>query len=552
MKLNINWKKSKLLIFGGITLVLAGYVFVNSLNLSPFYLEGATFWCFAFTAYVLAGVFFHYGELFTIKTKAEQEGPYRVVPQLKLPKWAIWTVAVPWAFLLLMNIVMSPLLSYPAYRDQLGTPEVREFTGDVQVMDMDQLPVVDKDLAAKLADKKLGERPSLGSQVYLGEPTIQQVNAKLVWAVPLQHSGFFKWLTNMEGTPGYIVVSATNPNDVEYVDQHLIKYQPNSYLLHDLARYTRFSSALFQGITDYSFELDDNGQPHWVVSTYKNRRGFALPEATGAIIVNASTGQHTQYSIAELPEWVDRIQPEDFIMAQINNQGEYVHGIFNFSNKDKFQSSEGEMVIYNNGRCYLFTGLTSVGRDESAIGFMMVDMVTKQPIRYQISGATEWSAQKSAEGKVQNLRYEASFPLILNVDGVPTYFMTLKDAEGLIKQYAFVSVENYSIVGTGETVTAASAEYSQNLRASGTNVSVDQQSLQTKSGQVDRIAWEFDWTETVYRLTLQGDGSTIYQISASTSDQLVLTQPGDRVELRFVPVAEGTQICAEFSNLSMR
>ena len=228
MKLNINWKKSKLLIFGGITLVLAGYVFVNSLNLSPFYLEGATFWCFAFTAYVLAGVFFHYGELFTIKTKAEQEGPYRVVPQLKLPKWAIWTVAVPWAFLLLMNIVMSPLLSYPAYRDQLGTPEVREFTGDVQVMDMDQLPVVDKDLAAKLADKKLGERPSLGSQVYLGEPTIQQVNGKLVWAVPLQHSGFFKWLTNMEGTPGYIVVSATNPNDVEYVDQHLIKYQPNS------------------------------------------------------------------------------------------------------------------------------------------------------------------------------------------------------------------------------------------------------------------------------------------------------------------------------------
>ena len=552
MNININWKKSKWLLYGGITLVLAVYVFVNALNLSPFYLEGATFWCFALTAYVIAGVLVHYGTIFSEQMNPQQEeGPFRVVRSLKLPKWAIWVIVVPWAFLLLMNIVMSPLLSYPAYRDQLGEPEIREFTSDVQVMDMAQLPVVDKDLASKLADKKLGERPSLGSQVYLGEPTIQRVNDQLVWAVPLQHSGFFKWLTNMEGTPGYIVVSATNPNDVEYVEDHLIKIQPNSYLLHDLARYTRFNGALFQGITDYSFELDDNGQPHWVVTTYRNRRGFALPEANGAIIISAETGEHTRYGIDDLPQWVDRIQPEDFVMDQINNQGEYVHGIFNFANKDKFQTSEGEMIIYNNGRCYLFTGLTSVGRDESAIGFMMVDMVTKESIRYQISGATEWSAQKSAEGKVQNLRYEASFPLILNVDGVPSYFMTLKDAEGLIKQYAFVSVENYSIVGTGETIREANADYVQNLRSSGSSVSVGTGELQTKSGLVDRIASEFDGTQTVYRLTLQGQGGVIYQVQASVSDQLALTRSGDRVELKFSQ-GEGTLHCQSFENLSMR
>ncbi len=551
MKFNINWKKSKFILFGGITLALALYVFVNSLNISPLYLEGAAFWCFALTAYVIAGVLVHYGTIFSERMDPEEEGPYRVVRHLKLPKWAIWVIAVPWGFLLLMNIIMSPLLSYPAYRDQLGAPEIREFTSDVQVMDLDQLPVVDKALAAKLADKKLGERPSLGSQVYLGEPTIQQVNGKLVWVVPLQHSGFFKWLTNMEGTPGYIVVSATNPNEVQYIENYLIKIQPNSYLLHDLARYTRFNGALFQGITDYSFELDDNGQPYWVVSTYKNRRGFALPEATGAIIIHAGSGQHTRYSIEELPAWVDRIQPEDFVMNQINNQGEYVHGIFNFANKDKFQTSEGEMIIYNDGRCYMFTGLTSVGRDESAIGFMMVDMVTKESIRYQISGATEWSAQKSAEGKVQNLRYEASFPLILNVEEVPTYFMTLKDAEGLIKQYAFVSVENYSIVGTGETVREANTDYLQNLRSSGSSVNMGISAQKTKSGLVDRIASEFDGTQTVYRLILQGEGGTIFEVAASVSDQLALTQSGDRVELRYAE-GEGTLHCDRFENLSMR
>lgn len=551
--MKLNWKKSKIIIYSGITVLLALYVFVNSLNLSPLYLEGATFWCFALTAYVLASVFLHYGSLFVqrVQQPTQEEGPYRVVPKLKLPKWAVWVVALPWAFLLLMNIIMSPLLSYPAYRDQLGEPEVRDFSSNVQAMDMSQLPVVDQELAAKLADKKLGERPSLGSQVDLGEPTIQQVNGKLVWAVPLQHSGFFKWLTNMEGTPGYIIVSATNPNDVQYVEDYYIKYQPNCYLLDDLTRHTRFSGALFQGITDYSFELDESGQPYWVVSTYRNRRGFALPEATGAILVNAATGECQKYSISDLPEWVDRIQPEAFVMNQINNQGEYVHGIFNFANKDKFQSSEGEMIVYNNGRCYLFTGLTSVGRDESAIGFMMVDMVTKESIRYQISGATEWSAQKSAEGKVQNLRYEASFPLILNVSNVPTYFMTLKDAEGLIKQYAFVSVENYSIVGTGESIRDATNDYTQALRSSGSGAAIEDQGQQTKSGLVDRIASEFNGSETVYRLTLQGETGALFEVAAVVSDQLAVTQPGDRVELQYVE-GEGTIHCTGFENLTLR
>ena len=109
------------------------------------------------------------------------------------------------------------------------------------------------------------------------------------------------------------------------------------------------------------------------------------------------------YSIDEVPDWVDRVQPEDFIVNQINNKGEYVHGIFNFSDKDKYRTSEGEAIIYNNGDCYLFTGLTSIGQDESAIGFMMVDMVTKEPILYQMNGATEKSAQQSAQGKVQYL-----------------------------------------------------------------------------------------------------------------------------------------------------
>lgn len=146
---------------------------------------------------------------------------------------------------------------------------------------------------------------------------------------------------------------------------------------------------------------------------------------------------------------MDRVQPEDFVIEQITNRGNYVHGIFNFANKDKYRPSDGHNIVYNNGECYLFTGLTSVGADDSAIGFIMVDMVTKEPIMYEMSGATEEAGQLSAQGRVQDLGYQASFPIILNIDSQPTYFMTLNDDIGLIKQYAFVSVTNYSTVGTG-------------------------------------------------------------------------------------------------------
>ena len=130
------------------------------------------------------------------------------------------------------------------------------------------------------------------------------------------------------------------------------------------------------------------------------------------LTVNATTGETTHYTIATLPDWVDRVQPENFVMQQIQNQGVYVHGIFNFSNQDKFRPSQGDIIIYNGARCYLFTGLTSVGSDESAIGFILVDMVTKESNIYQMSGATEMAAQSSAEGKVQQFGYRASFPTV--------------------------------------------------------------------------------------------------------------------------------------------
>lgn len=541
--------KKKPIIFIVMTILVGLYVFFAAPNLNPLYADGAFFWLVLISAYLLVATV----TSFSLSQFVDSNGKATAnFDKSKLPKkWVLITLGILWAAYFLIQLVFTPLLFSPVYKNQLKDPEVKEFTSEVQAVDINQIPVVDKALAATLADKKLGEKPSLGSQVVLGEPTMQNVNGELVWVVPLQHSGFFKWLANIEGAAGYIKVSATNLKNVEYVEDYKIKIQPNSYFLHDLTRRARFTGGLFDGITDYSFELDDAGKPFWVVTTYKNTCGFNLPEADGVIIVDAQTGISEKYALADIPSWVDRVQPEDFIINQINNKGQYIHGVFNFSNKEKYKVSEGDNIIYNQGRCYLFTGITSVGSDDSATGFYMVDMVTKEPILYRMSGATERSAQESAQGKVQDLGYMATAPILLNIYDEPTYFMTLKDSARLIKKYAFVSVEDYMIVGVGDTMKEAQADYGKAMKDISDKpifgeTPKDQEQI-VLNGTIDRISFTMSGEDTLYSFTLDGVSGKIFTVNLSVSNKLPLSQKGDSVAIKYYESA-GSLIVEEFNN----
>ncbi|MEG0091307.1 MAG: hypothetical protein RSA20_05770, partial [Oscillospiraceae bacterium] len=299
-------KKATTLAYLVATLFFVANAISSRLNLNPLYPGTAFFYCIMISVYVGIWALSKAGKL--VMTRRE-DGMMSVDFERKaaFPKAPVILVAVVWAAYAIVTVGSSVIFNVSAFRDQMPDYKVGNFSEDIQVIDTTQIPIVDKDLAAKIAEKKLGEKPSLGSQVVLGTPTVQTVDGKLVWVVPLQHSGFFKWITNMQGTPGYIVVSATNPQDVDYVDTYNIKYQPNAYLFDDLTFHTRYTAALFTGTTDYSFELDDSGKPHWVITTYKYTRGFALPEATGVIVMDAQSGKSTKYALADVPAWVDRV-----------------------------------------------------------------------------------------------------------------------------------------------------------------------------------------------------------------------------------------------------
>ena len=197
---------------------------------------------------------------------------------------------------------------------------------------------------------------------------------------------------------------------------------------------------------------------------------------------------------------------------------------------------------------YLFTGITSVGVDQSTIGFYMVDMVTKEASMYQISGATEEAAMDSAEGKVQDLGYRSTFPLILNVDGQPTYFMTLKDNAGLIKQYAFVSVANYTNVGTGETIDSALRDFRQ-MRGSSGGILTGQTAKSVK-GTVLRIASESLGDGVTYKIILEEKPNLLFTVSYDLSNELAVTQPGDRVSIDYMTSDTGICIATGFDNLA--
>lgn len=455
---------------------------------------------------------------------------------------------------LIISIISSPIISYKAHRNLIGNIEELDFSSEIEYIDLNQLPTIDKELADKLADKKLGEIASLGSQVKVGELDLQSINGELYYVAPLEHSSLLKWLTNREGTKGYIKVSATNENDVQLVTELngealKIKYLESAYLFSDLNRAAYFRD-IRAGHTDYTFELDDTGRPFWVITRYDTGIGITESKAIGALVIDAQTGEYSIYDIENLPSWIDRIQPMNYINRYLNKWGELVHGIINFTDKDKLKTTGGMNMIYNKDVCYYYTGITSVGSDQSLVGFTLTNTRTGETKMYKTSGATEEASMRSAEGKVQQYRYTATLPYLINIQNEPTYFMTLKDSNGLVKQYAMVNVKNYNTVGVGDTLQGTLNNYLEGLTNS--NISLESSSKEEEiNGEVERIGLVINGGTSVYDIKLKGSES-IFSVSTETSREVALTTIGDIVDIRFIKVENSRYIITNsFVNRSL-
>ena len=424
----------------------------------------------------------------------------------------------------------SELLHSASYQALLGKP-VNEGV-KLPSLKLDSAPLVSRDMALQEAQKLLSQDPGLGSQVSIPRMYKQLVNGKLVWVGFMEPSSFSRWLANGT-TPGYAVVSATDPADAKLVTGLKMKYLADASFLDNIELHTQMVLPT-AALTDFSEEIDDAGKPYWVITKVKPAVGTEGKTTAGTVLVDPVTGAVKVYSVAKTPKWVDRIQPRFIVQDQINAWGEYIHGYWNsvFSGNGTLATSAKPQLLYgDNGHAYWYVGLTSTGSDNGIVGFMLVDSRTKKAYRYQLAGANEDVAMQAVEGLVRANRYSATQPVVFEVEGVPTYVMTLTDGTGIIRGYGLVDVHNYQVAVEASNLQDAVQAYANALQT-GEGI-VDQSVKSVKvTGDILRKQADVQAGSTTYYMVVQG-AKPILTATTAVSQLVPVLEKGDKVTVTF-------------------
>ncbi len=447
------------------------------------------------------------------------------------------------------------------YSNIIDVNEETNFSEDIEEADFSSVPVLDNLAAGVLANRTLGDLASINaiSQFEVSNQ-MTQINYKNepIKVTTLSYGDVFKWLKNTkEGLPGYIVVNmVTQKAELKILSEgEYIRYSIHEHFGKYLMRHIRFAYPTYIFDTPH-FEIDENGSPYWLCPVLDKTIGlFGGTDVKGVVIVDAVTGEMVEYTADEVKtsaelQWIDGIYSKDLLVEQFNYFGQYKNGFINslIGQDGVKMATEGENFLAQNDDVYMYTGVTSAGNDQAIIGFVLINMRTKDANFYAVSGAKEMSAQSSARGEVQDYAYDATFPILLNISGEPTYFMSLKDKDNLVKRYAMVNVENYQVVVTGTTIAECTDAYVKKLKQNNININVDidkiedatnnsgtendipESELVTVKGAITDIRTAVMNGESVYFLELDGKG-VYYSIKASDEEMVVIMSKGDSVTI---------------------
>lgn len=437
-------------------------------------------------------------------------------------------------------LLSSPILRAGAYCTLLDV-QSGDFAADIHEVNYDQIPILDSASAARLAEREMGNMVDMVSQ-YEVSPYFNQINyqGKPVRVTPLQYGDLIKWLTNRStGIPAYISIDMTT-QDVDLIKlEEGIKISPFEHFGRNLNRYLRFRYPTAM-IRSYNFEINEEGVPYWVCAVEDKTIGlFGGTDIKGAVIINAITGEHQYYPVGDVPSWVDKVYDAELLIEQYDYYGTLQNGFLNsiFGQRGCLMSTEGYNYIALDDDVWLYTGVTSIGGDQSNVGFVLINSRTKETKYYQISGAKETSAMSSAEGQVQHLSYEATFPILLNIANEPTYFLSLKDNAGLVKKYAMVNIEKYQIVAIGDTVAECERAYRSLMEGNGIETA-DISKAQKITGTITLLRDIVSDGNTYFYLMLEGQDA-LFEAKASEQLALLKKQTGDTVSLEYLDKGNG-------------
>lgn len=504
-------------------LLIAGiyyYVTIPAINI-----HAAGFWTFLMVAIAAVVVLFAAPRVRSVQDIKSSKGI----------KAGIGLLLLVAAVYLIGSLLSSPIINAKKYQ-KLITVEDRNFADDIQVADYRQIPLLDRDSATLLGNRKMGSMVDMVSQFEVS-PLYTQINYQdsPTRVTPLVYASPIKWLTNQSnGIPAYIKIDmATQDTELVKLDKP-IRYSQSEYLNRNINRHLRFLYPTYIFDT-LSFEIDDNGTPYWVCPVKKFNIGLFGGVTIGRVVLcNAQTGETVDYKVEDCPTWVDHVYAADLLVQLYDYHGTLKNGYLNsiLGQKGCLQTTEGYNYLALEDDVWVYTGITSVSADQSNVGFVLMNQRTMECRYYEVAGAQEYSAMGSAEGQVQNLGYQATFPLLLNIAGEPTYFMALKDDAGLVKKYAMVNIQKYQNVAIGDTVSECEKNYTSLLKQNGISTENAESQIKKASGTIERIAQGVIEGNSHYYLLLEGRDE-IFDVSVVDYLDIIKYKEGDRITLEY-------------------
>lgn len=515
--------RNRLIAVAAVIILLGVYYYAA---LPAINIHATEFWIFLAALLILAAVVFARRKRLSRYELKESKG-------LKLILGLLAAVVIVY---IVGAVLSSPIVNAKKYQ-QLMTVENGEFTKDIEELSFDQIPLLDRDSATLLGNRVMGSMVDMVSQFEVDE-LYSQINYqdRPVRVSPLKYASIVKWLTNQsEGIPAYIKIDmATQETELVKLDEGM-KYTTSDHFNRNIYRHLRFRYPTYI-FNDLSFEVDDEGTPYWICPVKKYNIGLFGGVTIGRVVLcNAITGETQDYAVEDAPQWIDRAYSADMLVELYDYHGTLKHGFLNsvLGQRDCLATTDGYNYLAINDDVWVYTGVTSITGDQSNVGFVLMNQRTMETKFYEVEGATEASAMASAEGQVQNLHYTATFPLLLNISGEPTYFIALKDDAGLVKMYAMVNVQRYQIVATGDTVSECEEQYTSLMYENGIReVEEDTRDVQTVTGAITRIAQGVIDGNSHYYIMVEGS-EEIFDVPVVDFIDVIRYNVGDEITIEY-------------------
>lgn len=518
-------KKVRLKVIAVLGVIIAAAVYYY-VSLPALNIHSADLWMFFMMLLLFAAI------VYVIKKKPTRS-------ELKLMKGfkvIVSALVLVVAVYIIGSLLSSPIVNAKKYQGLLEVQD-GEFTKDIEELSFDQIPLLDRDSAQILGNRKMGSMVDMVSQFEVDD-LYSQINYQdqPVRVSPLRYANLIKWFTNQrDGIPAYIRIDMATQNTELVKLSEGMKYTASDHFNRNIYRHLRFRYPTYI-FNELSFEIDEDGVPYWICPVRKYNIGLFGGITVGRVVLcNAVTGETKDYAIGDVPQWIDRAYSADLLVQLYDYYGTLKHGYFNsvLGQKDCLMTTNGYNYLAIDDDVWVYTGVTSVSGDQSNVGFVLMNQRTMETKFYAIEGATETSAMSSAEGQVQNLKYTATFPLLLNISGEPTYFIALKDDAGLVKKYAMVNVQKYQIVAIGDTVSACEASYTDLMYENGIKVvEEDTREIRKITADISRIAQAVVDGNSHYFIMLEGS-DRIFDISIADYIKIIKYDVGDTVTIEY-------------------